>query len=130
MGERVRVMPTVFTPREGPYAGATCAGVSLALVPEDADGTWVARVLRPVWLGLTLLGVIAERHPEELAWAAYPTAANPSGEGHLARLVGRRDVGARLVAVRGAERRAAVAAWTAVPGWGARVVPALLYPRG
>lgn len=130
MGERVRVTATVFTPAEGPYAGATCAGVSLALVPEDADGAWVARMLRPVWLGLTLLGAIADRHPGEFAWGRYPTAANPSGEGHLARLVGRRDVGSRLVAVRGASRRAAIAEWTAVPGWGDRVEPVLLYARG
>jgi uncharacterized protein YbbC (DUF1343 family) len=130
LAERVRVTPTTFTPREGPYAGERCVGVSLALAPEDAGGTWVARVLRPVWLGLALAGAIADRHPGEFAWGRYPTAANPSGEDHLARLVGRRDVGARLVAVRGAERRAAMAEWTAVPGWGDRVAGVVLYGRG
>jgi uncharacterized protein YbbC (DUF1343 family) len=130
MRARVRVRPAAFAPSEGPYAGERCAGVSLTLAPEDADGAWVARVLRPVWLGLALAGAIAERHPEDFAWGRYPTAANPSGDDHLARLVGRRDVGARLVSVRGAERRAAMAAWTAAPGWGARVAEVLLYARG
>jgi hypothetical protein len=87
-------------------------------------------VLRPVWLGLALAGAIAERHPGEFAWGRYPTAANPSGEDHLARLVGRRDVGARLVAVQGAARRAVMAEWTAAPGWGDRVAEVVLYGRG
>jgi uncharacterized protein YbbC (DUF1343 family) len=130
MGERVCVRPTVFAPIEGPYAGERCAGVSLVLAPEDADGAWVARVLRPVWLGLALVGAIADRHPGDFAWGRYPTAANPSGADHLARLVGRREVGGQLVALQGGARGAAVAEWVGVPGWGARVGPVLVYGRG
>jgi hypothetical protein len=81
-------------------------------------------------LGLALVGAIADRHPGDFAWGRYPTAANPSGADHLARLVGRRDVGARLVALQGAARGAAVAEWVGVPGWGARVGPVLVYGRG
>lgn len=41
----------------------------------------------PVQFGLWLIKSIKDHHPE-FAWANYPTAVNPSGSGHLDRLVG------------------------------------------
>jgi uncharacterized protein YbbC (DUF1343 family) len=39
--------------------------------------------LRPVALGLRLLGLFPTLYPERFEWAPYPTTVNPTGEGHL-----------------------------------------------
>lgn len=121
-----------FTPTIGPYAGNVCAGVRLQMAPHANYATLIASTLRPVALGLTLLAAIAHRHADHFAWARYPTAVNPGGDDHFARLIGRRDIGDSLR--RAMPSRATldllVAQWTAAPQWSARVQSALLYPRG
>jgi starch synthase len=66
-------------------------------------------------------------HREAFAWVPYPTAANPTGHAHLARLVGRADLQRWLD--REAERidLALVREWTHLDDWAERVLPALLY---
>jgi hypothetical protein len=82
-----------------------------------------------VALGLHLLRVIADRHPTAFAWAGYPTAANPSGDDHFARLIGDRTVASSLLGLDEVEARVRVAAWTGVGDWGMRVAPILMYER-
>ena len=116
----VTCTPVTFTPMLAPYANAPCHGVRLA--PADA------LTMGPVALGLLLLASVMTVHRAAFAWAAYPTAANPSGQGHLARLVGRADLQPWFD--REPERidLAMVRQWTRLDDWAARVQPALLYP--
>lgn len=76
----LRIQPVNFTAAAGPYAGQDCQG--LLLTVTDADAFY------PVRSGLALLRAIAQAHPDQLAERPYPTAANPSGRGHLDRLLG------------------------------------------
>jgi uncharacterized protein YbbC (DUF1343 family) len=129
----VRLSPVTFTPMQGPHAGIHCHGVRLSLVhPSDhctTAATFVARTLRPVTLGLQLLHAVCRLHPHEFAWAPYPTAANPTGQNHLARLVGRSDVAERLVTLLETQRVSTITEWTRVADWPARTAPILLYDR-
>jgi uncharacterized protein YbbC (DUF1343 family) len=122
VADGVSVTPTTFVPTIGPAAGTRCHGVSLAISAADADA-FVARALRPVALGLTLLDAIARQHPHDFAWARYPTAANPDGHDHFARLIGRTDMGAHI----GAMPVVPPETWTRPAGWAERVAPVLLY---
>lgn len=117
--EGLRLRPGSCTPQLAPYRGEACA----AVVIETFDPA----KLRPVALGLTLLSAIARHHPREMAWAAYPTAANPTGDDHFARLVGQLGIAERVFDVRTPVLASEIAEWTAVPGWAGEVRDALLY---
>jgi hypothetical protein len=102
-------------------------------VADDRDlAEVVARSVRPVAWGLTLLAEVMATHPESFAWARYPTAANPQGEDHLARLIGDARVATALQAasvVGGPSLGASATGWTSAPAWAERTAPVLLYPR-
>jgi uncharacterized protein YbbC (DUF1343 family) len=84
------------------------------------------KAFRPVATGLRLLATVIELHREHFCWSKYPTAANPGGEGHFERLVGR--AGLRESLEDGLEHlRGAVQTWTAVPNWAARARQVLVY---
>ena len=84
------------------------------------------KVFRPVAAGLLLLATVLELHRDHFQWAKYPTAANPGGEGHFERLIGR--TGTREALERGVvEVHPLVAGWTEAVGWPRRVKPFLLY---
>jgi uncharacterized protein YbbC (DUF1343 family) len=51
---------------------------------------------RPVHAAVTLLEAIRRTHEAQFRWAAYPTVANPSGDGHLERLAGSRSLRALI----------------------------------
>ena len=82
----------------------------------------------PVALGLLLLASVISVHRAAFAWAAYPTAANPSGHDHLARLVGRADLQPWFDREPARIDLAMVREWTRIDDWAERVQPALLYP--
>jgi hypothetical protein len=86
-----------------------------------------AEALRPVALGFLLMAAIAATHRLRFQWARYPTAANPSGEGHFERLVGRRGIRRHYDAAPQDIDADLVRAWTDVGDWLARAEPALLY---
>lgn len=109
-----------FTPADDRYVGALCAGLTVDGLERDRIG--------PVALGLHLLAAVAETHPMQFAWHAYPTAANPGGESHLLRLLGERAILDALATPRhlsGNDVRRA----TQVDGWAERLraADALLY---
>ena len=108
-----------FTPGAAPYIGEPCKGIRVQVTNAAA--------LRPVALGLLLLAAIATTHRLRFQWARYPTAANPSGEGHFERLIGRRDIRRRFDASPAGIDAETVRGWTAVGDWAERVQPALLY---
>ena len=108
-----------FVPELAPHAGERCQGIRVIVTDASA--------FRPVAIGLWLLAAVAATHRSAFAWVRYPTAANPTGEGHVDRLTGQGAVRAQLDRDPGAVTAEQVAAWTAVPDWEARVRPILLY---
>ena len=80
----VRFAGNNFRPVEHPWKGEQCRGIRLVVTDRNA--------FRPVRTGLALLAVIRRLHPDLFSWKTYPTAANPSGEGHFERLIGRNDI--------------------------------------
>lgn len=115
----VEFTETTFVPNVRPYAMEECRGVRIAVTKPDA--------LRPVALGMLLLASIVSTHRLRFQWARYPTAANPSGEGHFERIVGRRDIKRQYERAPDAIDADMVRAWTSTGDWAARVAPALVY---
>jgi uncharacterized protein YbbC (DUF1343 family) len=110
-----------FTPRNEPHAGLPCKGVFLRVTDP--------RVFRPVGAALHLLAAVIRVHGGELRWALYPTAANPSGEGHFERLAGRAGI-REVLEESPADLADNIDAWTSVPGWRESVEGHLLYGEG
>ncbi|MBM3908310.1 MAG: DUF1343 domain-containing protein [Gemmatimonadetes bacterium] len=108
-----------FVPGSGPYAGESCRGVRVTVTNPDA--------LRPVALGFLLMAAIATTHRLRFQWARYPTAANPSGEGHFERLAGRRGIRRHYDAAPEDIDADLVRAWTDVGDWHQRVGAGVLY---
>ena len=105
-----------FQPSQNPWAGCQCHGIRLRVADP-------AR-FRPVRTGLALLCLAAQMHQDRFGWAAYPTAANPSGTAHFDRLIGRSGLSDLIVK---AENQTDPQLWTQAPGWRKRVQPCLLY---
>jgi len=123
----VRVDRCRFTPAVGPHAGIACEALRLTLAGDKAPAETVAQRLRPVALGMLLLRLVVDLHPREFAWARYPTAANPAGADHLARLVGRREVEGWLESTPLHALTSAITTWTRADGWADRIAPIRLY---
>jgi uncharacterized protein YbbC (DUF1343 family) len=115
----VEFSEVTFTPGASPYIGEPCKGIRVRVTNDGA--------LRPVALGLLLLAAIATTHRLRFQWARYPTAANPSGNGHFERLIGRNDIRRRYDASPADINADTVRAWTDAGDWAERVGPALLY---
>jgi uncharacterized protein YbbC (DUF1343 family) len=109
----------MFTPGGGPYAGEPCRGIRITVTSHEA--------LRPVALGLLLLAAVVSTHRLRFQWARYPTAANPSGEEHFERLIGRHGIRRHFDASPEAIDAALVRQWTGTDDWAERVSPELLY---
>lgn len=78
--EGVKIESIIYRPTEGLYKDETCEGVRFTVT--DAD------ILKPVALGITLIETLFRLYPEQISKRLYPTAVNPSGAGHLDRLLG------------------------------------------
>ncbi|HEY3287717.1 MAG TPA: DUF1343 domain-containing protein [Gemmatimonadaceae bacterium] len=108
-----------FVPASGPYTGEECRGVGITVTSPLA--------LRPVALGFLLMAAIVTTHRLRFQWARYPTAANPSGDQHFERLVGRKDIRRHFDAAPQDIDAELVRSWTDTGDWAERVVPKLLY---
>jgi uncharacterized protein YbbC (DUF1343 family) len=115
----VEFSEVTFTPGSAPYIAEPCLGIRIAITEPAA--------LRPVALGMLLLAAIVSTHRLRFQWAKYPTAANPSGDGHFERLVGRRDIRRRYDVSPDDIDADTVRAWTSAGDWGERVRSILLY---
>ncbi len=109
-----------FTPSIAPYAGERCHGVRLKLIDPER--------FRPVAAGLWLLAWTIRHSQDCFEWTRYPTAANPTGDRHIALLLGRRDI-AGLLADPATPLLSTIQSATAVPEWRGRVEPHLVYPK-
>jgi uncharacterized protein YbbC (DUF1343 family) len=85
-----------------------------------------AKAVRSVAAGLTLLAAVVCLFPAHFRWAVYPTAANPTGEDHFERLIGKRGIREQIERDPGSVGQH-LADWTAAPGWSKRVHEVLLY---
>jgi hypothetical protein len=63
-------------------------------------------------------------HP--IAWAHYPSVANPGGERHFERLIGRAGI-RELLEQRPPDLNQRIHHWTRAAGWAERVTGCLLY---
>jgi len=115
----VEFTTATFTPGGGPYAGEPCRGIRITVTSRDA--------LRPVALGLLLLAAVVSTHRVRFQWVRYPTVANPSGEEHFERLIGRRGIRRHYDASPEAIDAELVRQWTGTDDWAERVSPELLY---
>lgn len=80
----VRFRDVEFVPGIEPWKGQLCRGIRLEVTDRAA--------FRPVRTGLALMAIIRRQYPDEFRWRTYPTAANPTGEGHFERLIGVTDI--------------------------------------
>lgn len=115
----VEFSEVTFVPGSGPYIAEPCRGIRVHVVD--------AHVLRPVALSLLLMAAIVSTHRLRFQWARYPTAANPSGDGHFERLIGRRDIRRHFDASPFAIDADVVREWTGVGDWAERVAGSLCY---
>ncbi|WP_298301416.1 DUF1343 domain-containing protein [Hydrotalea sp.] len=79
-------LPTVeavtiqFITYTGKYTGETCNGIVLKIQDREK--------FHPVLMGLLLIKVIKDLHPDDFAWQGYVTNVNPNGKNHLDKLLG------------------------------------------
>jgi uncharacterized protein YbbC (DUF1343 family) len=107
-----------FTPQQSAFAGIHCQGVRLRIEDEGC--------VRPVAAGLHLLAAVISSHGGDFQWANYPTAANPSGEGHFERLIGRAGI-RNVVEECPPNLNQHIRCWTSTVGWAERTRRFLLY---
>jgi uncharacterized protein YbbC (DUF1343 family) len=107
-----------FTPKQNPFAGIHCQGVRLRIEDEGCA--------RPVAAGLHLLAAVISSHGGDFQWANYPTAANPSGEGHFERLIGRAGI-RNVLEECPPDLARHIPQWTSTTGWVDRTNKFLLY---
>lgn len=108
-----------FVPGSAPYIAEPCRGVRVRITD--------ASTMRPVALALLLMAAIVRTHRLRFQWAKYPTAANPSGDGHFERLIGQRDIRRHFDASPSDIDETMVRDWTSVEDWGERVEGSLCY---
>jgi uncharacterized protein YbbC (DUF1343 family) len=69
-----------YTPAESIYTGQLCHGLQFTITNQS--------LLKPVAMGIQLLQTIQQLYPTQFGQRLYPTAANPTGSGHLSKLLG------------------------------------------
>lgn len=106
-----------FTPLLSPFAGEACQGIRVGRFST----------YEIVSFGFRLLVCVAATHAEQFAWSRYPTAANPGGDEHFARLVGQRGLDAFITANASTIDNERIAEWTTSGNWTERVRSVLLY---
>lgn len=76
----IKSQPITYTPDSGLYANELCKGLQFFITDVTA--------IRPVQTGFALIKTIIQLYPLHVTERLYPTVANPSGTGHLNKLLG------------------------------------------
>ena len=80
----IDLKPCSYIPADSLYKNETCYGLELNLTD--------ANKFRPVAFGIDLIFVLLKLYPQWVKERAYITNANPSGGGHLDKLLGIKNV--------------------------------------
>jgi uncharacterized protein YbbC (DUF1343 family) len=79
----IEIKPCSYVPIDSLYKNETCYGLELSLTD--------ANKFRPTSFGIDLISVLFKLYPQQLKERAYITNVNPSGGGHLDKLLGIKD---------------------------------------
>jgi uncharacterized protein YbbC (DUF1343 family) len=108
----VEIHPCSYTPTDSLYKNEQCTGLELNLTDSN--------IFRPVAFGIKLISTLLQLYPSRVKERAYVTNANPTGGGHLDKLIGIRNTFNRLRS--GDELNTGVS-----ERWPAEITPFLLY---
>ena len=76
----IKTIPCSYIPEDSLYNGEACNGLALVITDE--------KTIQPVSFGVKLMSSLFELYPQHITERAYVTNANPSGSGHLDKLLG------------------------------------------
>jgi len=76
----IKSKPCRYVPKDSLYKGENCNGLELTITDE--------KTIQPVSFGIKLLSLLFELYPLHIQERAYVTNANPTGNGHLDKLLG------------------------------------------
>ena len=76
----VDLKPCSYIPTDSVYKNETCYGLELNLIDPNK--------FRPVAFGIDLISVLFTLYPDQMKERAYTTNVNPTGGGHLDKLLG------------------------------------------
>jgi len=79
-GGEMIATPIQFNPVHSKFEGQLCKAVHMKVDDRSC--------FNAVMNGLILIKLIKSLHPSTFQWATYPTSVNPSGKGHLDKLLG------------------------------------------
>ena len=76
----IKTKPCTYIPNDSLYKGEICNGLELTITDE--------KTFQPVSFGVKLISMLFILYPKHIQERAYVTNANPSGGGHLDKLLG------------------------------------------
>ena len=76
----IKAKPCSYIPNDSLYKGEQCNGLELTLTDE--------KTFYPVAFGIKIIGLLMQLYPVHIRERAYYTNANPTGTGHLDKLLG------------------------------------------
>ena len=76
----IKTKPCSYVPTDSLYKGETCYGLELTVTDE--------KTFYPVSFGIKLISLLMQLYPNHIKERLYYTNANPSGKGHLDKLLG------------------------------------------
>jgi len=76
----IKTQTCSYIPDDSLYKGEKCFGLKLDIIQDEK--------LHPVDLGLTIITSLINLYPQRINQRAYVTNVNPTGVGHLDRLLG------------------------------------------
>lgn len=76
----IKTKPCSFVPEDSLYRGEACNGLELIITDE--------KTIQPVSFGIKLMSSLFDLYPQHITERAYVTNANPTGSGHLDKLLG------------------------------------------
>lgn len=79
----IKTKPCSYVPNDSLYKGQECHGLTLSLTDE--------KTFYPVAFGIKLISLLMQLYPTHIKERLYHTNVNPSGAGHLDKLVGIRN---------------------------------------
>ena len=76
----IKSKPCSFVPVDSVYKGENCNGLELTITDE--------KTIQPVSFGIKLISLLLNLYPQHIKERAYVTNTNPTGKGHLDKLLG------------------------------------------